>query len=165
MSQPRSLFVGVGSPHGDDQVGWHVADRLLAQAPRGVEIRKAATPSQLLDWLAGVERLCVCDACEAAGDEPASPTWYRWCWPTPQITSMRSSHSHMVGLPQVLDLARRLGTLPGEVVVYGVRGVRFEAFADTSPEVLAVLAEIVEQAANDLSSTTSDAAFRRAGHA
>ena len=34
-----TLFVGVGSPHGDDQVGWLVARALADMSPKNCEVR------------------------------------------------------------------------------------------------------------------------------
>src|SRR5688572_26163325 len=46
-----TLVVGIGSDHGDDRVGWLVADALQTRAPADVSVRHAKTPLDLLDWL------------------------------------------------------------------------------------------------------------------
>jgi hydrogenase maturation protease len=161
MTASRTLIVGIGSPHGDDQIGWYLASLLQKRLPERVQIRQAATPSQLLNWLAGVERLFVCDAyCAETGDRP-TVTHRRWHWPAPEIGSIRSSSSHAVGLPQVLELAGRLGTLPGDVVIDGVTGIQYRALAALSPEVRAILPVVVEKIAQDVSRDSSESA----GHA
>lgn len=73
------LFVGLGSHHGDDQIGWLVADRLATERdlPSSVAIRKAAIPLDLLDWLEGVDCLHVCDASQSAA---SSGKLQRWDW-------------------------------------------------------------------------------------
>ncbi len=156
----KTLFVGIGSPHGDDRVGWMVADELLGRA---IAVRKASTPSQLLDWLDRIDRLIVCDACQpvanrqvqATGDSapPADtstaspPNVHCWKWPTLNVAQLRSAGSHAFGLPQVLELADKLGKLPDGVVVFGVEGTRFDAFAELSANLQANFERIVSEIA------------------
>lgn len=151
MSHRRTLFVGIGSPHGDDRIGWQVADALEHVELPNVELRQASTPSHVLDWLEGFDRLIVCDACltESEG-RPTGPQVHRWEWPTPRLSTVRSAGSHAFGLPQVLELAQRLHTLPSEVVVFGVEGSRFNAFAELSTEIAQSFDKIVGEIVNDL---------------
>ena len=156
MSKLRTLIVGIGSPHGDDQIGWRVAEALRSAVSPAIEVREASTPSQLLDWLEGVDRLIVCDACQArrrAPDGSAGDTLsvHRWQWPTLQVSTLRSAGSHSFGLPQVLQLAERLGRLPQEVIVFGVEGRQFEAFASRSPDVESLISNTVQVIAGELS--------------
>ena len=143
MSNPRqgqTLFVGIGSPHGDDRIGWRIADLLGTRMPPDISIRKAATPSDLLDWLEGIDRLIICDACLSRGGTPQDEVHlHRWEWPTLEIAALRSAGTHAFGLPQVLQLAERLGTLPPDVTVLGLEGLCFDAFAELSPEVAAAI--------------------------
>ena len=118
----RTLVVGVGSPQGDDQAGWLVADRLTAHhtdagSPPGWTVRRARIPLDLLDWLDGVDRLVICDACEALG-EPGQ--LHCWTWPDPAIAACRSLTSHDFGLPSVLQMAGALGRLPRQVTIWGI---------------------------------------------
>jgi hydrogenase maturation protease len=119
----NTLFVGIGSPHGDDRLGWHVAEaiaerlqeRVLQQAR--IAVRKAGSPADLLDWLEGIDRLVICDACRGGG--PAGCT-YRWTWPDRAIAQAHSSGSHDLGLASILELAQRLDCLPLMVIVWGI---------------------------------------------
>ena len=151
VSQPRTLLVGIGSPHGDDRIGWLIADALQQDAGRDIDIRKAATPSDLLDWLADFDRLVVCDACATPLDKTTdSRAVHRWQWPTREVATLRSANSHAFGLPQVLQLAEQLGTLPPVVIVFGVEGECFDAFADLSPRLAAAQDAIVQRIAADV---------------
>ena len=147
--QNRTLFVGIGSPHGDDRIGWLVAETLRSRVPSEVDVRQAATPSGLLDWLDGVDRLIVCDACVSCpnailGELPL----HRWQWPTSEVAVLRSAGSHAIGLPLVLKLAEQLGTLPREVIVFGVEGSCFDAFAELSAELATACHRIVQTIAD-----------------
>ncbi len=147
----RTVVVGIGSPHGDDRAGWVIADALARHMERaagrsagasGVEVRKAATPADLLDWLDGADRLLVCDAVCGAG---APGTLHRWHWPDPRIGQVRSAGSHDFGLAATLELAARLGRLPAEVVIWGIEAGQSELHGELSPDVAKSLPELIKQ--------------------
>lgn len=158
MSNFKTLFVGIGSAHGDDRAGWEIGDQLRVQIAETVDVRQASTPSQLLDWLEGVDRLIVCDACQArprSADCPSndSASVHRWEWPTSQVETLRSADSHSFGLPQVLQLAERLGNLPSQVIVFAIEASSFDAFSELSPEVTAALPDLISGIAGEMSRT------------
>ena len=63
---PRGIrVVGVGSPHGDDRVGWRLVEDLAESAGAGVEAVAVTQPLGLLDHLDGCSVLIVVDACRA----------------------------------------------------------------------------------------------------
>jgi hydrogenase maturation protease len=114
---PSILVIGVGSAHGDDQLGWLVAKDLIRRSPMGYQVRIASTPLELLDWLDECRVLHLVDACEGAG----SPgTIYRWDWPCPEIHAGRWSGTHDFNLCGALALAEQLGQLPPQVVIWGI---------------------------------------------
>ncbi|MEZ6043990.1 MAG: hydrogenase maturation protease [Planctomycetaceae bacterium] len=112
-----TLIVGIGSPHGDDQVGWQIAQRLGSLVGKSVDVRQARSPQDLLDWLEGYKNLIICDACQGAGQVGS---YHHWSWPTNQLETIRTSGSHQVSLPVVLSLAAQLGRLPSKVQIWGV---------------------------------------------
>jgi hydrogenase maturation protease len=123
-----TLYVGIGSSHGDDRAGWLVADALADSTARAqtadmaeFKVCKASTPADLLDWLNGARRLIICDAVRGAG---APGTLHRWQWPDARLGQVRSAWSHDFGLAAVLELAASLGRLPPEVVVWGIEGAQ-----------------------------------------
>lgn len=149
MTPSRSVFVGIGSSHGDDQVGWRIAQQLASKVGSAIAVRQAAGPAQLLDWLDGVERLAICDAC--CSSDGAAGTLLRWSWPSAELSSTRFFGSHDVTLPAVLELAQQLGRLPPSVTVWGVLIERAEPGAAVSPALEARLPEIVNQIVGELS--------------
>jgi hydrogenase maturation protease len=118
-SWPRNeLVVGIGSPHGEDQVGWLVAKRIASRVNSDrIDVRLARTPSKLIDWLPGVARLIVCDACRGIGRPGALR---RWQWPALSEQGVTWSGTHDLSLPAVLALAASLGPLPPETIIWGV---------------------------------------------
>jgi hydrogenase maturation protease len=136
------LFVGIGSPHGDDAAGWHVARQLAARGPASLEVRRAQTPVDLLDWLEGVDTLDVCDAvaCKAL---PGSVR--RWQWPDPALEAARFSGSHDLSLSAALALGQRLGRLPSRVRVWGIAVGACGELATLSPAVAAAVPAIADE--------------------
>jgi len=61
---PRILVAGIGSDHGDDQVGWRVAQAVAAYCadPEALTARQARVPLDLLDWLQEFDIVHLCDA-------------------------------------------------------------------------------------------------------
>lgn len=160
MSVQRSkLFVGVGSPHCDDQIGWHVADALakIESLSDRVTIRKAVIPLDVVDWLDGVEFLGLCDALESSS--PAG-SLMRWAWDDdqhrsfsdllPALVRLRSQGSHEFDLPDVLDLAARLHRLPPRIVVWTVSAKQFEPGAALSETLQTRVASLCEQIGAEL---------------
>lgn len=122
MSEPvaSTLFVGIGSPHGNDRVGWFAAQELVQRSHESqthVEVRCAQVPADLLDWIPGRERLVLCDACRLEG-EPG--TIHRWKWPDSVLLNSVSGGSHGWNLCAALQLAERLQILPSSVVIWGM---------------------------------------------
>lgn len=134
-----TLFVGLGSDHGDDRAGWIVADLLRERRPEGLVVRRALSSLDLLDWLDGVERLALCDACRGAG--PIG-SWHCWTWPCADRFVERASGSHDLGLAGTLQLASRLGRLPSEVRLWGIEIGNAAPGRAMSPEVLRAASEV-----------------------
>lgn len=148
MSTPRTLIIGIGSPHGDDQVGWWVADKLRATAHDcDLIVRKAKSPVDLLDWIDGVDRLMLCDACQGLGEIGASR---RWTWPEVALQDVAWSGTHDLSLPAVLALAQRLRRLPDDVVVWAIQGDASPTVDSVSSQIAAAATEVVQQIKREL---------------
>lgn len=156
---PRPLFVGIGSPNGDDRIGWAIADELSRLAasvsvldnPRinslSPAIRKAANPADLLDWLDDIGLLVVCDACRGIGPPG---TVSRWVWPRLPAELTHPSGTHQLSLASVLELASVLNRLPGETVIWGIQIESQEQRLDLSHSVAAALPAMVARVWEEL---------------
>lgn len=109
--------IGVGSPHGDDRIGWLVADEVRHRLGEHAVVCKVRSPLEILDWMNEVEWLGICDACRGDGPEG---TWHCWNWPDNRILKQDFIGSHDFGLTAALDLAQRLRRLPPTVMIWGV---------------------------------------------
>jgi hypothetical protein len=100
-SSARCEVFGIGSPHGVDQVGWMVLDRLQRVAQSGLGIHRLQTPLDLLAF-ASSDRFdsslawILVDAC--LGDEVGRI--HSWHWPqVPESgVPIGSLSSHGIGL-------------------------------------------------------------------
>ena len=137
MTSDRTLIVGLGSPHGDDQAGWLVADALSGRRLQpAVAVRKAMSPADVLDWVDGLERLIICDACRGLSQIGALS---RWDWPADQLAQVSWSGTHDLALPAALELADRLGRLPSQTVIWAVAGATANALTTPSDAVAAAI--------------------------
>ena len=111
------VVVGLGSPHGDDQVGWRVIELLQRQENLPAKAIVVREGSDLVTNLEGCRRLIIIDACRS-GSQIGSITQLRW--PDPQI--VEDSHRSMHGMTasQAMRLAEQLGRVPASVEVFAV---------------------------------------------
>ncbi len=117
-----TLIVGIGSLHGDDQIGFLVAEHLSLLDPRVCRVRRTDAPMRLLDWIDRFTTVHLIDACRS-GDRPG--TLRRYQWPDPQLMQCGWSGTHDFDLPTVLRLADQLDRLPACVTVWTIEGVTF----------------------------------------
>ena len=154
-SGPRAekLVIGLGNRYrGDDALGLEVAERLRRAAPPDVEVREEeGEPAALIElWVHG-RRVFVIDAV-TTGAPPGTITRIdaRTLAGAPEL-ARRGTHAF--GLGDVIELARALGRLPDELVIYGVEGERFETGAGLSEvaqrAVGAAVAQVLEELASD----------------
>jgi hydrogenase maturation protease len=108
------MIIGLGSSHGDDQVGWMAVDRLRPRLPAGVAAVKATGGLALLESLAGQDEVIIVDAA-APGGRPGAITWLEW--PCPELVERRPWSTHGPGLVEALHLAETLGSIPRRVTI------------------------------------------------
>lgn len=162
MTCPPVLFVGLGSPHGDDQAGWLVAQALRTHNLPGVEVRIASNPWDIPSWLRGHETLFVCDACEGMG---MPGDWKRWSWPDPAFTRLdrprlQESSSHQFPLVSALKLAEILDLAPRTIAIWTIEAELVAPGDDVSLSVHRaidqVTAAVSEEIADSLKGRTTE---------
>jgi hydrogenase maturation protease len=120
--------VGVGSPFGDDRVGWDVVEALQRQdwwralAGRRLSACLCDRPgAALAGLLRGVGWAIIVDAAHATDLPPGTLRWLR----PDQLSPQRAPSSHGFGVAEALALAHALGELPRRVDLLTVAAERF----------------------------------------
>jgi hydrogenase maturation protease len=117
MPHHRLRIWGLGSPHGDDRVGWEVVRRLGADPRLRDVARAAASPWDLLDTLESGCRVIVVDASQS-GRSPGSFARLGKDEAARCTSPVRSGHAG--SLAEVMRLAEVLGYSIDEWVVLAV---------------------------------------------
>ena len=132
--------VGVGSPHGDDRVGWRLVEDLAESAGPGVEAVAVAQPLDLLDHLDGCSALIVVDACRA-GRAPGIGGGLDLAGGPARVRGFGSTHG--LDLAMALEMADVLGRLPPSVLLFAVEAGACGPVADLSPDLESSLGDSI----------------------
>lgn len=135
--------IGVGNAAGgDDGAGLAVVTALAERAPPGVEIlRSGGDGTELMQAWVGAGRVLVVDAVRGPGPPGRIHRLAAGRSGLPALPGAGSSHAF--GLAEAVELSRALGSLPAELIVFGIAGRRFTPGAGLSPEVAAAVPRVV----------------------
>jgi hydrogenase maturation protease len=148
MSLPRPIRIaGVGSPHGDDALGWEVVRQLQKRTGWDYETCCVDGGQRLLDLLDGQGSLLIIDAV-VSGSSPG--TVFRFESSDRRIESLRPGSTHELRPLEALRLAESLGLMPRRVLIFGVEAAQFGPESGLSPAVLAAIPNVVECIAAEL---------------
>jgi hydrogenase maturation protease len=136
-----SLILGLGSPHGDDQLGWVAIDLLWPRLPSGTSAHKIRGGVELIECLGGHEAAVVIDAASPAG-RPGSIRFFTW--PCPELGHRILLSSHGLGLVEAIQLAEALGRLPHHVRIYTIEAEHISPGAPLGQDVARQLDVLVE---------------------
>jgi hydrogenase maturation protease len=151
-----TLLIGVGNEfRRDDGVGILAARRIREKNFPGIVIVECdGEATSLLDAWAGMKTVVIIDAV-SSGAPPG--TIHR-------IDARRQSVSqelfpfstHALGLAHAVELARSLGKLPINIIIYGIEGEQFAAGSNLSPKVQEALNEVLQLVTGELFSLSDD---------
>ena len=114
----RSVRIfALGSPHGDDQVAWMIADRLSQDLTLQPLVHTLATPWDLVELLVPDCSVIVVDACVR---EATAGTVLRVNGSELATSPIARQSTHGGGLFESLELARALQRTIREIVVFAV---------------------------------------------
>jgi len=125
LASGATIIVGIGNPdRGDDAAGREAAKRLRGALADDIEIVELdGDATELLAVLQRANVAYLVDACVSG----APPGFVRRLdvaeAPSPQAGFRLSSHG--LGLAEALELAKALGAMPAEGVVYAIEGANF----------------------------------------
>lgn len=148
---PRCIVFGVGNPdRGDDGAGPAAARQLLELPLPDVEIiEHGGEATKLVAKMGGAACVFLIDAC-ASGARPG--TIHRFdvsTAPVPAEVALGLS-THGFGLAAAIELARSLGQLPHQCIVYAIEGASFTTGAPLSPRVAAGVARVVRRVGDEI---------------
>jgi hydrogenase maturation protease len=119
--------IGVGNAwRSDDRVGLEVARRLKGRVRADVEIlEREGEPTALIDAWDGADTVWVVDAVSSGA--PAGTVHRLEASEQELPAGLFQTSTHHFGLAEAVELARSVGRLPRELVVFGIEGASFEA--------------------------------------
>jgi hydrogenase maturation protease len=116
----RLCILGIGSPSGDDQVGWMVVDALLAREVKAggeIVIDKLDRPgATLLTLIEQADWAILIDAMQGNGQPGTIRRFDRQDW----AAYRGGLSSHGFGVLDALMLGGELGSLPPRLDLYGI---------------------------------------------
>ena len=144
MKTERKLTcIGVGNPFRSDvAVGRIVVEHLRHDVPAGFQVlEETGDGAELLEAWIDADCVIIVDAVQS-GAPPG--TIHRFDARAEKLPGwFCHSSTHSFGVAEAIELARAMGEMPAEVIVYGIEGLDFSAGTKLSPEV----AQIVPAAA------------------
>jgi len=149
----RVRVVGLGSLHGgDDGVGVWAAETMRRILPPEVDVRIDATGGAgFHSWCEEVDVLVLIDAAEARpGFSPGTVLRVDYRAEPGAFQALAIPGTHGIGLPNTLALAKQIGVLPREVIVYAVAAERFEQGEPLSDAVCRSLMNLVRSVRSDI---------------
>ncbi|MFI0538534.1 hydrogenase maturation protease [Streptomyces sp. WSLK1-3] len=154
-AHPRIAVIGVGNEfRRDDGVGWAVVARLRTRSVReprlsGIEPATCdGDPARLIGLWEGADLAVVIDAAHAHPSTPGRV--HRLALRDARLSAPPTTSSHGLGLGEAVELARVLGLLPRELVVYAVEGADGEFGAGLSPAVAAAVDRVADAVEDDI---------------
>ncbi len=126
-SQARIVIIGMGNEfQGDDGVGLFVVQKLRArELPEDVVTFQCRQGLALMELWRDREMAILVDAI-TSGAAPGSVFRFEAQMESPAKPSFRGT-THNYGLPEAIELAKALNSLPRRLIVYGIEGKRFDA--------------------------------------
>lgn len=146
---PRNVRVfALGSPRGDDQVAWIIAEKLSRDPSVRVSVHTLATPWDLIEFLVPDCSVVVIDAC-VGGAAPG--TVLRIDESQLAASPLARQSTHGASLVDALELAKTLGRTTRELVVFAVAVESCEPGAELSESAHRAADEAVRQVQDLLS--------------
>lgn len=141
QKQSQTLLIGLGSSHGDDQLGWEIVERLQGLNPSFTGIRAGRTPMECVPYLHEASRVIFVDAVYSGA---AAGTLHKLDLRENAAESLHCLSSHGFCLTDILDLARSLQCLPRECVLFGIELDQCEVLAPLSEAVVNAIPRCIQ---------------------
>ncbi len=152
----RPLIIGIGNDmRGDDAVGCEVVRRFANMASPDWDVCQAEDDAlALMDAWQERRAVIIVDATQPAGSPGKIQRLDANMGPLNNI--MNDVSSHGLGLGHSLELARSMGKMPTQCLLFVVEGVDFSAGAGISPDVERAIPEVIDQIVQEAERFVSD---------
>ena len=142
----KVLVLGIGNPlRSDDGIGIHVIEALKAEDLReGVDIKEGISGLDVLDAIAGYDRIVIIDAIKSGGEPGIIYKLSVGDLHTQEMLHTFSTHD--VDIPTMLQLGRDLypGKIPEDIVIIAIEAEDIETFSETcTPRVEKAIQEVL----------------------
>ncbi len=145
---PQLHLFTVGSPHGDDRIGWEFAATFQQESEfLGVKLVRLRTPIEMLHHLTGGEAAIIVDACQS-GQKVGS--LFRYDWPAIELEVQGGTFSHGFDVQEVLLLAKSLNVLPEKVILWAVEVRKCNPGDPLSSAVEQAIPKLVEEVRGEI---------------
>jgi hydrogenase maturation protease len=126
---------------GDDGAGLKVAELLRGTLPANVQVlEREGEPTALMSAWEGAGAVWLVDAV-SSGAQPGAV--HRVDVSTePLPAGLFRASTHHFGLADAVELARALGRLPAQTIVYGIEGARFTAGGELTAAAAAAVPDV-----------------------
>jgi hydrogenase maturation protease len=144
------LVMGVGNILlSDEGVGVRVIEAMKdIKLPDNVEILDVGTGAlEIIELIANREKVIIIDAVKGSG-EPG--TVYRFSPDDITMSSPAPLSVHQFDIPGTLNMTALVGCQPQQVVIFGIEPKRIEWGLNLSPEVAAVIPDVIKLIINEL---------------
>ena len=146
--------IGIGSPFGDDRLGWQIIECLQAHPQlkkynhNQLNLQACDRPGAMLfEYLRDTRQAIMIDAVL----DPAQPGEIV-CLNEQQIGSnLLPISSHGFGVAEVIMLGRQLGNIPVEIMLLGITTDAYEAWSFSNEQVQQLCDRVVQQIDHSLS--------------
>jgi hydrogenase maturation protease len=146
--------VGVGNSwRGDDAAGLVTARRLRGLLCDVEVVEREGEPLALVETWSHYAALWIVDAVSSGA--PAGTVHRLEAGERELPHELFRASTHAFGVAESVELARALGTLPGQVVVYGIEGSSFAAGEGLSAEVEQAVDGVVDAVREEVERFTS----------
>lgn len=158
----ETLVIGIGNQErGDDAAGLEVARRLRAREPQEAVVRECAgQASCLLESWRGRPRVILIDAASGGGRRAGAIRRFE-AGSEPLPTGLLHASTHSWGVAEAIEMARALGELPPQVVVYAIEGRSFGPGRYLSPAVARAVERVEKRIVRELERSPGPAKKRR----
>ena len=144
-TQKTLRIIGIGNHfRGDDAAGLLAACQLKDLETESTTIvEHSGEGASLMEVWKGADVVILIDA--VSSGHPAGTVHLLDPTHNPLPAQMFQGSTHAFSLPQAIEMARALCQLPPRLLVFGIEGQNFQAGADLSPEVSAVLPDVAHR--------------------